>query len=354
MKKILTLIVTLAAAALVATAKDTTGVSYLPSRFADNWFVQAGGGVNTVFNAERPVGPLGPAVDLYLGKWITPAFGLRLGACGYLNRPNGTETGWFSGRDAFWFGHGDLDIMWNMFNSFRYNEHRFWDVVPFVRMAGIYTSQGEGGHVEPGMGAGIHNGLRLCKYVDFYIEASAVAARETAYRERGDAIVFPKATAGVVVRFGRLGYRQREGKTVTQIVERTVETVKVERDTIVQKETVVDSVLIKEMREHPLTLYFELDQTILTQRELDHLERYALYVLNPNSKVLLTGSADKETGDSDHNQWLSEQRNAFVRNILIRVYGLKPENIAEIANGDRKNEFRTKEQNRCVTISFIE
>ena len=354
MKKILSVLLALAAASVMLSAKDTTRVAYMPSRFADNWFVQAGGGVNTVFNAARPLGPVSGAAELFLGKWITPSFGLRAGAAGYMNRPNGTETGWFSGRDPFWFGHADVDIMWSVFNSFRYNEHRFWDVVPYARMAGIYTNMGEGGHWEPGIGAGVHNGLRLSKHVDLYLEASAVAARETAYRERGNIIVFPRATAGVVVRFGRLGFRTREAQTVIREIERTKEVVRVERDTVVREKTVVDSVLIKELREHPLTLYFELDQTVLTQRELDHLERYALYVLNPDSKVLLTGSADKETGDSSHNQWLSEQRNAFVRNVLIRVYGLKPENISEVANGDRKNEFRTKEQNRCVTISFIE
>ena len=354
MKRILASIFLVVMTAMALSAKDSTRVSYVPSAFADNWFASVGGGLNTVFNAARPVGPLSPAAEVYVGKWITPAFGVRLGALGFLNRPNGTETGWFSGRDPFWFGHADLDIMLSLFNAFRYNEHRFWDIEPFARMSAVFTSQGEGNHFEPGIGAGVHNGIRLSRYVDLYIEPSAVVARGSAYRERSQAIVFPRLTAGVTVRFGHLGFRTREGKTITKVVEKPVEVVKVERDTVIQKETVVDSVLIKEMREHPLTLYFELDQTILTQRELDHLERYALYVLNPDSKVLLTGSADKETGDSEHNQWLSEQRNAFVRNILVRVYGLKPENIAEIANGDRKNEFRTKEQNRCVTISFIE
>jgi len=353
MRKLVFALVLFVSSVTVVMAKDSTKVSYLPSRFAENWFIQAGGGVNTVFN--NGFGPVSPAAELYVGKWFTPSVGLRLGALGGANKPNGTETGWFSGRDGFLFGHADLDVMWNMFNTFRYNEHRFWDVTPYVRMSAIYTKQeGAPGHVEPGVGVGIHNGLRLGKRVDLYVEATAVGARGRAYRQRSDITVFPSVTAGIVVRVGKTGFRRPEPEYIQEFIERT-DTVTVEK-TVEKKvvETVVDSVWIKEMREHPLTLYFEIDVTILTQRELDHLERYALYVLNPDSKVLLTGSADKETGNPSHNQWLSEQRNAYVKDILIRIYHLKPENIQEIANGDRKNEFRTPEQNRCVTISFIE
>ena len=343
---------------IVATAgpRNNSGgkrMGYLPSRFGDNWFFQVGGGVNTVFNGG--IGPVGPSGELYLGKWFTPSFGLRIGALGGINKPNGTETGWFSGRDAFWYGHADIDVMWSMFNSFRYNEHRFWDVVPYLRAGAIFTKQmTEVPHIEPGAGIGIHNGLRLGRRVDLYLEATLMVAREKAYRERGNIALFPSATAGIVVKMGRVGFRRRMPekeyiREIIPVVEEVRDTVTVE----VEK-TVVDSVLIKEMRETPLTLYFEIDVTVLTQRELDHLERYAHYVLTPESKVLLTGSADKETGNSEHNQWLSEQRNAYVKDILLRVYGLKEENILEVANGDRKNEFRTPEQNRCVTISFVE
>lgn len=316
---------------------------YLSSSFSENWFVQVGGGINSVFNSG--IGPVSPTGELYVGKWFTPSLGVRIGALGGINRPNGTQTGWFSGRDAFWFGHGDVDLMWNFLNTIKYNEHRFWDVVPYLRASAIFTKQnGAVPHVEPGGGIGLHNGLRLGKRVDLYIEATAVIAREKAYRQRGNVIVFPSATAGIVIRIGKTGFRKPEAKEIIKTMDRPVPVI------VKQPEPVI----IRDKQREPLTLYFDIDVTILTQRELDHLERYALSVLKPDSKVLLTGSADKETGDSEHNQWLSEQRNAYVKDILVRVYHLNPENIQEVANGDRKNEFETPEQNRCVTISFID
>lgn len=355
MKKLLLAIGMMAmAAGWLHASPDTTKVSLLPSRFADNWFLQAGVTGHSVYN--NGIGPLSPGAELYVGKWFIPSVGARIGATGWQNRPNGTQTGWFSGYKNFWYGHADLDVMWNVLNTFRYNEHRFWDLVPFVRGSAILTKQqtDDPVHVEAGGGVGLHNGLRLGRRVDLYIEAAVIAAREKAYRQRGSVAFFPSVSAGVVVRVGPTGFRRQEPET-----EYVYQPVYVDRevrvtDTVTVEKTIVDSLLIQQMKEEPLTLYFDLDKTELTQRELDHLERYAHYVLKPESVVLLVGSADKETGNSAHNQWLSEKRNEYVRDILMRVYGLKRENIREIANGDRINEFRTPEQNRCVTISFVE
>ena len=353
MKKIILILFAVLAAGLPGFADGKPGTEAYGYRFGDNWFISAGGGANTVFNASS-FGKLFPAAELRFGKWFTPSVGVRLGAQGIQDGPNGTETGWFSGRDPFGFYHADVDVMWNVMNTFHYNEHRFWDVVPFVRGSYIASVTDDGAGFEPGAGFGVHNGLRLGKRVDLYLEASAVLGREKAWRERGNVIAFPSATAGIVVKLGRVGFRKATaGETVyvDRIVEKT-DTVTV-REVRVEKETVVDSVFIQKLRETPLILYFEIDVTTLTQRELDHLEYYANLVLTPDSKVLLTGSADKETGNPEHNQWLSEHRNAYVKDILIRVYHLKPENIDEIANGDRKNEFNTPEKNRCVTIQFV-
>lgn len=348
MKRLAILLFLMSTLAVSAFAKDTTRVAYLPSKFGDNWTLQVGGGVNMVFNNR--FGPVGPAAELRVGKWFTPAVGVRVGAIGYKNRPNGTETGWFSGRNDFYFGHASVDVMWNLLNTFNYNEHRFWDIVPYVRGGAIMTKQHDApAHFEPGFGVGIHNGLRLGKRVDLYLEASAVGAREKAYRERGTIAVFPSFTAGLVFKLGKVGFDRPTPVTIKETELKEI----VRTDTVTVVKEIVNQEIIDRMKEEPQTLYFDLDVTVLTQRELDHLERWAHYVLTPDSVVLLVGSADKETGNPAHNQWLSEQRNAHVREILIKVYGLKRENIQEIANGDRKNEFRTPEQNRCVTISFV-
>ena len=354
MRKFIIIMALLSAAWLPALADGSRRDG--PGALSSNWYVQAGGGVNTVFCASS-FGPLSPAADLRVGWWLTPAFGFRVGALGLSNRPNGTDLGWFSGRDRFGFWHGDVDIVWNMSNTVSpYREDRLWDIQPFARLAGIVTLTGDGRGLEAGAGAGVHNDFRLGRRVGLYVEVSAVAAREKAWRQQGNVIVFPSVTAGVEVRIGRQGFRKAPSDIIYEpvYIDRT-DTVTVEKErVVVERETVVDSVLIQQMRETPLTLYFEIDQTVLTEREKAHLERYAHFVLTPESKVLLVGSADRETGNPERNQRLSEGRCATLKSILVNTYGLDPRNIVEVANGDRKNEFNTPEKNRCVTLSIIE
>ena len=372
MKRIVLFVVSLLFPMLSYAAADgDTEGRWLPSRIGDNWFVTTGAVGNTILGNR--FGPVSIGAELYAGKWFIPGFGVRVGVGGWQQRPNGVQTGWFSGEKPFWWGHADLDLMWDVMNSFRYNRNRIWNAVLFGRVSGMMNRQMGGAtesyvddtkghaswngnppaHWELSGGVGLHNVFRVSKRVDLYIDIAMMAAREKAYRQRGNVSYFPYASAGVEINIGRLGFRKpgKETEYVYQpiYIDREV----VRTDTVRVKETVLDERIIEQMREEPLTLFFDIDVTVLTQREMDHLEFYAKYVLNPDSVVLLTGSADKETGNPSHNQWLSEKRNEFVRNILINDYGLKPENIREISNGDRKNEFRTPEQNRCVTISFI-
>lgn len=323
-----------------------------------NWYIFGGVGGNTVFQPTSFSWP-GFRAELGFGKWITPSIGLELEASGLRNRPNGTATGWFSGREPFRFYQGDIDLLWNVNNTFGNPRHdRFLNLIPFLRGGAVFYRQKDETEwgVEPAAGAGLRVTARLAPKWDLYMEGAGLAAREKAFRERGEVAVLPSASVGLVYKVGSQGFgpRHAAGEKEPEYIYQPVyikDTVTVERERLVEVEKpVVDSVFIKELRNTPLTLYFELDQTVLTDREKAHLERYAHFVITPDTKVVLIGSADKDTGNSKHNQWLSEGRCDTVAEILVSVYGLKPENIEKVANGDRKNEFNTPEKNRCVTL----
>lgn len=80
----------LAGQALVAQeAKEVTYVEdpsqgYVFNRFKDNWFITAEGGANLNFGAYTSHRDLkdrfSPQASLYVGKWFSPLFGLRVGA----------------------------------------------------------------------------------------------------------------------------------------------------------------------------------------------------------------------------------------------------------------------------------
>ena len=353
-----TIIMLLTGAALFATDKRPV---YRMSRIGDNWSLTVGGGINTIYD-NRKWGLLSPAVEFQVGKWLTPAIGVSIGAHGWENGTTDRRGGWFSAADRFRQYMLDGDVLWDFTNTVAgYREARVWHLIPYARFAWIATASGDGVGNELGIGAGIRNSFRINKRVYLNIDVAAVGAREKAYRETGNIIAFPSATAGVTVKVGRVGWR-RVGesrytdddyeKLLAEYMNKPAPEPEVIRDTVympgreVERETMLST---------PLTLYFDINQSVLTDREKAHLERYAEFVLkNPDIMVLLIGSADKETGTSSGNQKLSEDRAAHVKSILITEYGLHPWNIEILANGDRVNEFNTPEKNRCVTLKLIE
>lgn len=51
---------------------------YETNSFGDNWFIGAGGGINTFLNKNFDP-KIGISVDGNFGKWFTPAVGMRIG-----------------------------------------------------------------------------------------------------------------------------------------------------------------------------------------------------------------------------------------------------------------------------------
>ena len=99
----------------------------------------------------------------------------------------------------------------------------------------------------------------------------------------------------------------------------------------------------------PATVYFDLGSAKISDREKAHLEFFANSVVDNATKLLLTGSADKQTGSSNGNQKISEKRVDAVKALLEKL-GANGSNIETVANGDSKNVFETPAKNRCVVI----
>ena len=52
---------------------------YETGRFIDNTWISIAGGINLFENSPKDVGGVTPALDINIGKWLTPSVGLRLG-----------------------------------------------------------------------------------------------------------------------------------------------------------------------------------------------------------------------------------------------------------------------------------
>ena len=326
--------------------------------------------------------PSGLATDVNFGKWFTPAVGARIGWHGIQNTSKSGELD----KAPFHYIHGDL--LWNVSNSIDgYKETRFWNFIPYVT-GGLSLIKHHGlkqFDQEFAGGVGLLNSLRLGERVNLNLDLGIIAARAEAYEMNGFIkryAGFPTATLGLQFNLGRTGF-DRLASVMPVIVplpftEADYNALKakvaaLEKENADLKNKIADlekqlapfknlvdgqTYLFQNGRftavdakvASPATVYFDLGSAKLSEREKAHLEYFANNVVDANTALVLTGSADKQTGTSSINQKLSEQRCETVKNLLVNKFGAAAGNIETVANGDRNNVFDTPAKNRCVVI----
>ena len=95
-------------------------------------------------------------------------------------------------------------------------------------------------------------------------------------------------------------------------------------------------------------IFFDLNKSVIRDDQVNTLNRLVSFMRNtPDAKVKLDGYADKQTGNAEINQELSEQRVIAVRQYLVSR-GIDQARISTAAHGDKVQPF-TGEKNRAVT-----
>ena len=354
---------------------------YVTNGAFDNTFIGLGAGVNSVLEKSYGMGKMGLATDVYLGKWFSPTIGIRAGWHGLNNTSKSKELN----KAPFHYIHGDL--LWNVSNAITgYKETRFWNFIPYVS-GGLSLVKHHGLKVfdqEFAAGVGLLNSLRLGERVNLNIDLGLIAARAEAYKMKGFIgryVGFPTASLGLQFNLGRTGFDRLS--TVMPVVIPSKYTdaqyealqkkyAELEKENAALKNKIADlekqlapfknlvdgqTYLFKNGRftaveakvASPATVYFDLGSAKISEREKAHVEFFANNVVDNATKLLLTGSADKQTGTAKGNQKLSEQRVDAVKALLGKL-GVNTDNIDTVAKGDTDNKFDTPAKNRCVVI----
>lgn len=128
---------------------------------------------------------------------------------------------------------------------------------------------------------------------------------------------------------------------------------------IIEKEVIKE--VIKEVVKEPervealrRDIFFELRGSEISTTEMTKLQEVADYLNKyPNAKVLVTGYADKGTGNARINLKYSEARAKKVAQILTDKYGISPLRIISQAKGDAEQPYAENKLNR-VTICIAE
>ena len=354
---------------------------YETNRFGDNWFIGAGGGVNLFLNEGfDPV--IGPSIDANLGKWFTPSVGMRVGYQGFktnVSADNATQN------FGYMYFHGDF--LWNMSNALGgYKETRFWNLVPYAH-AGYFRTYGLNGSEfydnEIAAGAGLLHNLRLIDRLDLIIDMRATVMNGRAIGTDGVSLL-PSVTAGLAVDLGFPNFVR------TSTVVAALELANAEKFAILEAATLAleaanlaleeenmdlekaNAALAKENSAlkkkpsgmdftaffenmSPATVYFEIGQAVLNDKEMEHLDFIAKNIVSSadkNTKIYLTllGTADGNTGTMRRNQHLSEARAKYIYDILTAKYNISKERL--IIKSEVVRKAAKPALNRAVVISF--
>jgi outer membrane protein OmpA-like peptidoglycan-associated protein len=367
---------------------------YQTNRFGDNWFIGAGGGINVFLNDGYKTN-IGPSIDAGVGKWFTPAVGMRIGYSGlntnyWADQPSVLGSTYDTGEKqypqkfGYMYFHGDF--LWNISDALGgYKETRFWDFVPYLH-TGYFRSYGLDGvdyaNNEIAAGAGLLHNLRLAERLDLIIDMKAIVVNGRVNGSDGVALI-PSVTMGLAVDMGWPNFVRTstvigalEAATVDQIaaleaaaVALELANATLEQDNLqLQNKNANLTDQVNKLKKSagvnpaefykalsPVTVYFNIGKTTLTVDEMSHLDYAAKNILakaDQQSKVYITvmGSADSNTGTQKRNQSLSEARGKYVADILTSKYGIAKDRL--VVKSEVVKAKADPELDRAVKIAF--
>ena len=368
---------------------------YETNRFGDNWFIGAGGGVNIFLN-EGYEPAIGPSIDVNVGKWFTPSVGMRVGyqgisskvwadAASVLGPQRDADKGKFAQKFGYMYTHGDF--LWNMSNAFGgYKETRFWNFVPYLH-AGYFRTNGLDGvdftDNEIAGGIGLLHNLRLVDRLDLIVDMRGTVVNGRAHGDDGVALL-PTVTMGLAVDLGwpnfvrtstvvgALELANAEKFAILETAAIALEAANLaleEENASLEKANAALSKENADLRKKPdgmdftaffdqmtpAAVYFEIGQTVLDDKEMEHLDFIARNLVagaDKNTKIYLTllGTADSNTGTLRRNQHLSEARAKYVYDILTDKYGISKDRL--IIKSEVVKDSAKPELSRAVVVSF--
>jgi outer membrane protein OmpA-like peptidoglycan-associated protein len=329
---------------------------YETNRFGDNWFIGVGGGINAIWNEGMDADnmKIAPSIDANFGKWFTPAVGMRAGYQGIAMQVKDQD------KLGYMYFHGDF--LWNISDALGgYKETRFWDFVPYLH-AGYFRSYGLGSNDfadnEIAAGAGLLHNLRLTDRLDLAIDMRATVVNGRVLASDGVAVL-PSVTMGLAVDLGwpnfirsstiiggieavaaenmavletaALALEMANAALEDQNAQLAASNKKLKKENSALKKQVVSTdQLFKDMG--PATVYFNIGKTVLSDKELQHLDFIATNLLTKVDKdtkiyITLLGTADGTTGSIKRNQYLSQARGAYVYTLLTEKYGISSDRL---------------------------
>ena len=378
--------------------------SVFTNGFWHNWQLNAGIGTQMYYGdndwkvaKKVPEMFVFPTVDLYLTKWVSPSFGVGLGANWapfkglhqtqpfHSDQPRAINANFRPDKveyytnadskydsqklalqkgsylDVFALAHANL---MNIFGG--YKPDRFFEMDLYAGGGVIFGFSESGNAPSASFNTGLINTFRLTEQLrlmlnirgalvgdDFDGEAYVDEPTKNHWSANHKLDGIAGATLGLAWNIGKehSKWRLAERTSVYQYDKEVVE--KIVKEQVQPSEEKI--VYVNETPEVWFHINFVVDRWEISKKELINIHAVAdLIKSTPNTKYLVCGYADKQTATPAHNLMLSENRAKVVYDALVNEFGVDPNQlVTDYKGGVDYMFYNMKELSRCTMITSI-
>ena len=351
-----------------ATYTDQNGDEYT---FNKHFFLDLQGGAQYTLGEAKFGDLLSPNVQLGLGYQFSPVFGMRLQANGWQSK--GGWAGFYAQKGEtpynanykFKYVAPGVDFMFNLSNLFcGWNPNRVLNVTAFLggganiawdndevnEMAANMKNTSaynleylwDGTKVRPYGRAGLELAFKVSKSVSLMLEGNAnITSDKYNSKKAGNPDWYFNALAGLRINLGK-SYTKK-----AKPVEEPAPAPAPKQEYVAPKPEPKPAPVEKKVEEIRRDIFFTINSYKIAPAEDAKIREVVDFLgKNPEAKVVVTGYADKGTGNDRINDRIAAKRAAAVVWMLEKRYGIPAERITEESKGARVQPFAENDKNR--------
>ena len=351
-----------------ATYTDKDGNEY---QFKKHAFLDIQGGAQYTLGEAKFGDLISPNVQLGLGYQFSPVFGMRLQANGWQSkggwsgfRANPGETP-YNATYKFKYMAPGVDFMFNLSNLFcGWNPNRVLNVTAFLggganiawdndevnelaatmKKTSAYNLEylWDGTKVRPYGRAGLELAFKVSKSVSLMLEGNAnITSDKYNSKKAGNPDWYFNALAGLRINLGK-SYTKK-----AKPVEEPAPAPAPKQEYVAPKPEPKPAPIEKKVEEIRRDIFFTINSYKIAPAEEAKIREVVDFLgKNPEAKVVVTGYADKGTGNDRINDRIAAKRAAAVVWMLEKRYGIPAERITEDSKGARVQPFAENNMNR--------
>ena len=351
--------------------------------------LQGGGQITfTNYNLGKLITPIG---GVQFGGQFSPIIGARISAQGINNRTAAGKSFKPAGETDFKYFTGNIDLLVNVTNIFRKKAccprlldlylvagaglNYAWDMDPLpadyldannVTKHPSRAFEWTDDRFSHNFRLGLMLEANVAKHWGVNLEVDMNNLNDRFNAKRGDSHDW-QLTAMLGVRY-KFGFKKRPAPAPVVVPEPEPEPVVVpepEPEPVVIPEPEPEPVVVPQPKPEPVVvpepvfvpeenvvdLFFQLNKIEITEADAARLRSMGQWLsARENAEVVVTGYADKGTGNATRNMMLSQKRANTVVDRLVSEYGFPRDKITVYAKGDTEQPYSENDRNRLVRI----